>query len=102
MTHRCANSRIGYIVDRARFALDLELMEIDTTGFWPQIDDPDYQPEANLEYPENAGPTYGDIPRFLLVSREIREMLDAPLPGEEPETEAEAPFTRDGEPRSDP
>ncbi len=78
-----ANARIGYLVDRAQFALDLELMEIDSAGMWTAIDDPSYRPEPNVAYPENAGPAYGDIPKYVFVSREIRSMLrDHPVPGE--------------------
>ena len=84
-----ANLRIGYIVDRARFVQNLELIELDNLGFWRSINDPSYQPEANLVYPENAGPTYGTLPPYLLVSNEIREMLEGPLPGEPAPAEAE-------------
>jgi hypothetical protein len=76
-----ANARIGYTVDRARFALDLELLEVDETGFWPAIRDPEYQPQPDRIYPEAAGPTYGDIPSWLWVSAEIRSLVDVPLPG---------------------
>jgi len=76
-----ANARIGYLVDRARLALDLELLTLDKQGLWPQINDPRYQPEPDLVYPEGAGPTYGTIPSFLWVSSDIKRQLDHPLPG---------------------
>ena len=78
-----ANARIGYIIDRAGFVFDLELMQLDRAGLWPEINDSDYQPEPDFAYPEGAGPTYGDIPASLCVSNEIRKMVDYPLPGED-------------------
>lgn len=77
-----ANARIGYLVDRARFVFNLDIMTLDTAGMWPAINDPAYQPEADLTYPDNAGPTYGDIPTALWVSEEIRKITDHPKPGE--------------------
>jgi hypothetical protein len=77
-----ANARIGYIVDRAVFVLDLELMRLDGAGFWPAVSDLWYQPSPDLIYPEGAGPTYGDIPSFVAVSDDIRRLLDHPPPGE--------------------
>lgn len=73
--------RIGYIVDRARFALELEAMMLDDTGFWPEINDPQYQPRPNFTYPWTAGAAYGDFPSFLKVSHEFRKMLNYPPPG---------------------
>ena len=77
-----ANSRIDYLVDRARFVLDLELMQVDENGFWPQINDPTYQPAANLVYPPNAGPTYGTLSPCVKPSRLLRHIYGHPLPGE--------------------
>jgi hypothetical protein len=77
-----ANSRIGYIIDRAEFVFNLETMQLDRAGLWPEINDSDFQPEPNFAYPEGAGPTYGDIPRNLKISNKIKTMADYPLPGE--------------------
>ena len=79
-----ASERINYITERARFALSLEVMMLDDTGFWPEINDPKYQPEPNPIYPWNAGSAYGDYPSFLKVSHEFRRMLDYPPPGADP------------------
>jgi hypothetical protein len=76
--------RIGYIVERARFALELEAMMLDDVGFWPEVNDPKYQPKPDVVYPWNAGSAYGDFPSFLKVSREIRCMLDYAPPGASP------------------
>ena len=51
-------------------------------GWESHYADPEYQPEADLLYPEGAGPTYGDIPSFLWVSKDIRRLLTQPTPGE--------------------
>lgn len=76
-----ANSRIGYIVQRSRFALDLEQMQLDDVGFWPEIYNKDYQPRPQLDYPAGAGMTYGEFPEFLRVSDSIRRMHGHSLPG---------------------
>ncbi|MHB8971996.1 MAG: TolC family protein [Pirellulaceae bacterium] len=76
--------RIGYIVERARFALDLEVMMLDDAGFWPEVNDPRYQPQPNSVYPWNAGSAYGDFPSFLKVSHDFRCMLNYPPPGAAP------------------
>ena len=76
-----ANSRIDYITQRARFALDLELMQLDEDGFWQQIYDDDYQPQPRLQYPLEAGEAYGDIPEFLRVSDSIQRMRNYRVPG---------------------
>ncbi|MCH7918487.1 MAG: TolC family protein [Planctomycetes bacterium] len=77
-----ANARIGYIIDRAEFVFNLEMMQLDRAGLWPEINDSEFQPEPDFAYPEGAGPTYGDIPKNLRISTKIRTMVDYPLPGE--------------------
>jgi hypothetical protein len=78
------NRRVGYLLERARFSLELEVMMLDDTGFWPDINAPQYQPRANYVYPWNAGAAYGDYPSFLKVSHELRRMLGYPPPGAVP------------------
>jgi hypothetical protein len=78
--------RIFYIVERARFALELEVMMLDDVGYWPEVNDPRYQPEPNRVYPWNAGCAYGDFPSFLKVSHDFRSMLNYPPPGADPAT----------------
>ncbi len=72
--------RIGYILERAQFALDLEVMMLDDTGYWPEINDAQYQPPPNGIFPANAGSAYGDYPSYLRVSHEFRRMLNYPPP----------------------
>lgn len=78
-----ANRRIGYLLDRTRFVLDLELMQLDPEGFWPDINDPNYQPEARTLYPPNAGPTYGTITPWVKPSRVLYQIYQHPLPGQQ-------------------
>ena len=78
-----ADARIGYLVDRARFVLDLELLQVDDNGFWPPINDPQYQPIANTVYPASAGPTYGRLSPWVKPSKLLLHLYQHPLPGEE-------------------
>ncbi len=76
-----AGRRIGYILNRAQFALDLELMMLDDSGFWPEIYNEQYQPQPNAVFPPNAGPVYGRIPPRVKVSKDIQRMLHFAPPG---------------------
>jgi hypothetical protein len=76
-----ANGRIGYVLNRAQFALDLELVMLDDSGFWPEIFDEQYQPQPNPVFPANAGPVYGRIAPRVKVSPDIRRMLRYAPPG---------------------
>ena len=78
---RVADLRIGYILERAQFALDLEQMVLDDSGFWPEIHNERYQPQPNPVYPANAGPVYGEISPRVKVSPPIKRMLCYPPPG---------------------
>ena len=80
-----ATGRLGYIVNRARLAFDLELMLVGDDGMWPELNNESYQPQPNREFPSNAGPTYGDLPRGVWPSRKIKRMGQAPPPGDGPE-----------------
>ncbi len=96
--------RIGYIVSRAQLALELEVMMLDDSGFWPDVNNPEYQPQPDLVYPWNAGSAYGEFPPFLRVSREMREMLGYAPPGAVPAATAApdlapvGPSAQDGAP----
>lgn len=78
---KVADDRIGYIIERANFAFELEAMMLDDEGFWPQINEPQYRFEPNEVYPWNAGSAYGDFPSFLKVSPEFKRMLNYAPPG---------------------
>ena len=76
-----ANGRLGYIVNRAQLALDLELMVLDDEGVWPELNDEDYQPKSDPIYPFDADPTYGDLPHGVWPSKKIKRMRNVPTPG---------------------
>jgi hypothetical protein len=76
-----ANGRLGYVVNRAQLALDLELMMLDDAGTWPELNNENYQPAYDPVYPWVNNPTYGDLPRGILPSRKIQRLLSAPPPG---------------------
>ncbi len=76
-----ANGRLGYIVNRAKLAFDLELMLLDDDGLWPELNQEQYQPESNGVFPSNAGPTYGELPRGVWPSTKIKRMQGVRPPG---------------------
>ena len=76
-----ANGRLGYIVNRAQLAFDLELMMLDDTGLWPELDQERYQPKSSPVFPPNAGSTYGDLPKGVWPSKKIKRMQGVRPPG---------------------
>jgi hypothetical protein len=72
-----ASEHIGYILDRIDLFLDLELLQVDESGFWPHVYDETFQPAANLA-PPVAGPVYGGLPPRVWQSDAIRRMLCVP------------------------
>ena len=76
-----AGAHINYVLDRVRLFLDLELLQVDHEGFWPQLYDEKYQPTASYQLPNYGLPIYGQLPSRTLPSHLIRRMLEVP-PGE--------------------
>jgi hypothetical protein len=76
-----ATGRLGYIVNRARLALDLELMVLNGDGMWGELNAEGHQLVPNREYPPEAGSTYGDLPEGIWPSKAIKRMGQAQLPG---------------------
>lgn len=74
-----AGQHIGYLRDRISLFLDLELLTVDASGFWPQLYEEGIRPETRFEMP--PWPPYGTLPRGVLYSREVRNMLKVP-PGQ--------------------
>jgi len=73
-----ARAHIDYILDRIGLFQDLELLEVDDSGFWPMLYDTQLQPEPNYEIPFFARPVYGDLPRRTWHSHKIKRMLGVP------------------------
>jgi hypothetical protein len=59
--------------------LDLELLEVDDSGFWTELYDEHYQPEGYYQLPPEAMPAYGTLPHGLMFSKMMRRMLDVPV-----------------------
>ncbi|MBN1855299.1 MAG: TolC family protein, partial [Pirellulales bacterium] len=73
-----ARQHIGYLSDRIQLFLDLELLEIDTNGFWPELYNEEYQPMADFLWPGNAWPAYGTLPGNVRYSCKMQRMLCVP------------------------
>ncbi len=74
-----AARHLGYIVSRTQLFLDLELLQVDETGYWPQIHDLEYQPVPQYQPPWAAFPPYGELPPDVHYSRKMRRMLQVPF-----------------------
>ncbi len=73
-----AGQHIGYILDRIQLFMDMETLQVDEAGFWPELYDESYQPDPQLARPPSAGPVYGTLPPGLRQSCKIRRMLHIP------------------------
>jgi outer membrane protein TolC len=74
-----ASDHIGYILHRMQLFLNLELLEVDDSGFWTELYDEGYQPEGYYQLPPEAMPAYGELPHGLMFSKEMRRMLCVPV-----------------------
>jgi hypothetical protein len=74
-----ARQHIGYILDRIELFLDLELLEVDEIGFWPELYNDDFEPLPNWQYPIEAGPAYGRLPPYPWFSKCMRRMECLPF-----------------------
>ncbi|MCU0871673.1 MAG: TolC family protein [Pirellulaceae bacterium] len=79
--NKLAGSHIDYVLDRIGLFLDLELLEVDESGVWPQLYDETYQPTPNCQLPDYALPVYGQLPHGTWPSHKIKRMLHVP-PGQ--------------------
>ncbi|MCA9263546.1 MAG: TolC family protein [Planctomycetales bacterium] len=74
-----ASQHIGFVIDRIQLFLDLELLQVDETGFWLDLYDEKLQPYANVVRPPCSGPAYGCIPPWLCYSDEVRRICQIPF-----------------------
>ena len=56
--------------------LNLELMQLDQNGFWPELYDESFQPTPHFTMPPE-GP-YGTLPRRVWHSKRMKRMLLVP------------------------
>lgn len=73
-----ADNHIGYLVNRMQLFLDLEVMQLDDTGFWLGLRDESLQPPAQFVLPPENGPPYGPLVPRLRYSRELRAIHGLP------------------------
>jgi outer membrane protein TolC len=73
-----ADNHIGYLVNRMQLFLDLEVMQLDDTGFWLGLKDEGLQPSVQNCLSPEAGPPYGPLVPWLHYSREIRSIHGLP------------------------
>jgi hypothetical protein len=74
-----AARHIGYIVSRTQLFMDLELLEVDEEGFWPELRNPQFQPLPAYEPPHGVAlQPYGALAPRVHYSREMRQMLHVP------------------------
>jgi outer membrane protein TolC len=72
-----ASQHIGYLRDRIQLFIDLELLEVDDNGFWPDLYDEQHQPEPDARWPSYVCP-YGELPGGVLYSGKVKRMLSIP------------------------
>ena len=76
-----AAAHISYLVDRIQLFMDLELLEVDERGFWPELYAEDFEPQPNFHLPNYGSPVYGELPPGPWFSHKMKRMLHVP-PGE--------------------
>jgi len=72
-----AREHIGYLLDRIELFLDSELIEVNESGFWPELYDSPLQPAVSVIEASPWAP-YGELPPRVKHSPEIRRMLNNP------------------------
>ncbi len=73
-----AGEHIGYLLNRIQLFMDLELLEVDQKGFWPELYNEQLQPTPHYQLPCYARPAYGELPRGVCYSQKIKRMLKVP------------------------
>ncbi len=75
-----ASRHIGYIISRMELFMDLELLEVNDQGVWPELRNPRFQPVPTYEPPHAAQlQPYGPLAPRVRYSSEMRQMLDVPF-----------------------
>jgi outer membrane protein TolC len=74
-----ASRHIEYILGRTQLFLDLELMQVDGFGFWPELYDEQFQPTPVYQPPTGQYLPYGDLAPDVHYSRRMRRMLNVPF-----------------------
>ena len=74
-----AARHIGYLTGRTQLFLDLELLEVDEAGFWPELYDQAYQPIPQYQSPWVEAFPYGELAPRVHYSKKMRRMLSVPF-----------------------
>lgn len=69
-----ADNHLGYITNRIQFFYDLEVLQVDDTGFWQDLRNEQAQPMATYQLDPENGPAYGELVPWLWYSRELRNL----------------------------
>ena len=70
-----AARHIDYVVTRIQLFLDMELMSLDSHGFWPELHVDGHQPTPGMKYSQDWILPFGDLPRDVDYSDSVRRML---------------------------
>jgi len=73
-----AGEHINYLLSRIQLFMDLELLEVDPNGFWPELYNEQLQPTPHYQLPCYARPAYGRLPSGVCYSHKIKRMLKVP------------------------
>jgi hypothetical protein len=73
-----AGEHINFITNRIELFLNLEALEVNEEGMWPQLYREDYQPRVHYFIPSFALPVYGRLPKHVWHSHTIKSMLHVP------------------------
>jgi hypothetical protein len=73
-----AAQHIGYILERVDLFLEMELLDVDANGFWPELYNESHPPTPYYQLPPHAQPAYGELPGNVRYSDDIKRMLTVP------------------------
>ncbi len=73
-----AREHIRFLKDRIQLFLDLELLEVGQDGFWEALNDEQYKPQPNYDFPATSPLPYGQLPPGVRYSPSIHRMMHIP------------------------
>lgn len=73
-----AQQHIGFILDRIRFFLDLEQLQVDQFNYWPELRNEEYPMIPNADFPAVNPDGYGRLPPGPWYSHRLRHMERVP------------------------
>lgn len=73
-----AQQHIGYVVDRIQLFLDLEQLQVDEIGFWPELRNEKYPFIPNLDFPSTVRHPYDQLPYGPWYSQCLLRMTRVP------------------------